>query len=224
MFTELQQELASSHATLVAVSKTKPAAHIRELYDQGHRHFGENRVQELSEKYALLPKDIQWHMIGRLQTNKVRFIAPFVHMIHSVDSIRLLREINKRAAANDRTIKCLLQFKIAREESKAGFQLPEVVDFLRENSYRDLPNVQFAGVMGMATYTDNKEQVRDEFRTLNNIFLELKETFFADDPNFTERSMGMTDDFRIALEEGSTMVRIGRLLFGRRNYVRVALA
>ncbi len=223
MFAELKNELSSSQATLVAVSKTKPEEQILNLYRQGHRHFGENRVQELCRKHKNLPKDINWHLIGHLQSNKVKQVVPFVHMIHSVDSIKVLKEINKQAAKFDRQVKCLLQLKIAQEDSKYGFHLSELESFFTAHPYETMPNVRFCGVMGMATYTDNQEQVRDEFRTLRNIFSELNYRFFANNPDFAEISMGMSGDYKIALEEGSTLVRIGRMLFGERTYARAAL-
>lgn len=201
---------------MVAVSKTKPTAAIFELYEKGQRDFGENRVQELMPKYEALPKDIRWHLIGHLQSNKVKYIAPFVHLIHSVDSLELLREIDKQARKNERVIDCLLQFHIAQEESKFGLQWEEVQQWPTD-VFSALPNIRLCGVMGMATFTDDEEQVRREFRQLREIFDALKNRFFTTEERFREISMGMSDDYRIALQEGSTMLRIGTLLFGQRN-------
>jgi pyridoxal phosphate enzyme (YggS family) len=217
MLEKIQKELLKTNTTLVAVSKTKPASAIQEMYDKGQRIFGENRVQEVVEKYETLPKDIQWHAIGHLQRNKVKFIAPFISMIHSVDSQRLLEEINKRAMENDRVINCLLQFHIAEEESKFGWQnVEEVLKFLNSKAFSEMGNVDIVGVMGMATFTDDTEQVRAEFKRLKAIFDELKNSYYADNDMFKEISMGMSGDYQLAVEEGSTMVRIGSLLFGKR--------
>lgn len=217
MLEHIKQELAKTNTTLVAVSKTKPAAAIQAMYDKGQRIFGENKVQEVADKYETLPKDIEWHVIGHLQRNKVKYIAPFVALIHSVDSARLLTEINKRAAENDRIIDCLLQFHIAEEESKFGWQsVKEVSDFLNSDAFANLKNIHITGVMGMATFTDEETQVRGEFKKLKTYFQELKDSYFADDASFKEISMGMSGDYKLAAEEGSTMVRIGSLLFGSR--------
>lgn len=203
--------------TLVAVSKTKPNEDILRAYNVGQRIFGENKVQELVNKFEALPKDIEWHMIGHLQTNKVKYIAPFIHLIHSIDSIKLLKEVNKEAKKNKRTIKCLLQFHIAQETTKFGFSLDEVKDFFSSDEFIELNNIELCGVMGMATFSDNKELVRDEFQLLHNIFHILKSHYFKFNPSFKEISMGMSDDYQLAMEEGSTMVRIGSTLFGGRN-------
>ncbi len=203
--------------TLVAVSKTKPNEAILEAYEVGQRIFGENKVQELVAKFETLPKDIEWHMIGHLQTNKVKYIAPFIHLIHSIDSIKLLKEVNKEAQKNNRTIKCLLQFHIAQETTKFGFSLEEVKDFLSSDEFIELNNIELCGVMGMATFSDDKELVREEFQLLHNIFHILKSHYFKFNPTFKEISMGMSDDYQLAMEEGSTMVRIGSTLFGGRN-------
>ena len=216
MLQEILEELAPTQTTLVAVSKTKPNEQIMDLYQQGQRDFGENRVQELIQKQAELPDDIHWHLIGHLQTNKVKQVAEFVHLIHSVDSPRLLAEINKQAARRDRTIDCLLQFKIAEEDSKYGFDLPTATEMLQSEQYAQYENIRICGVMGMATFTDDLEQVRQEFRNLKGIFDQLKAKFFSDSASFKEISMGMSGDYTIAVEEGSTMVRIGSLLFGAR--------
>ncbi len=218
MFQQILQELQSTQTQLVAVSKTKPNEAILELYEQGQRDFGENKAQELTPKYEALPGDIRWHMIGHLQTNKVKYIAPFVHLIHSVDSQKVLKEINKEASKNERVIDCLLQFKIAQEDTKYGFDLPEAEAMLQSDVFKSYEHVRIIGVMGMATFTDDEAQVRREFQKLRNIFEQLKTKYFADQPTFREISMGMSDDYKIAIEEGSTMVRIGTLLFGKRSY------
>ena len=214
---EIKTQLQKTNTALVAVSKTKPNSAILELYEQGQIDFGENRVQELIQKHESLPKDIQWHMIGHLQTNKVKYIAPFIHLIHSVDSSKVLKEINKEAAKNNRIISCLLQFHIAAESSKYGFDLNGVKSLLQSPQFQEFQNVQIVGVMGMATFTDNLQQVRQEFKNLKGIFDDLKNTFFKADEHFREISMGMSGDYTIAMEEGSTMVRIGSLLFGARR-------
>lgn len=214
---KILSELRPFQAQLVAVSKTKSEEEIMVLYRQGQRHFGENRVQELVAKQEKLPADIQWHLIGHLQRNKVKDIVSFVHLIQSVDSFRLLREIEKQAGRAGRTIDCLLQFKIAEEDTKYGFDLPTVRDMLASSEFRDLTHVRLRGVMGMATFTDDQEQVRREFRQLKSIFEELKRRYFAAQDHFRELSMGMSGDYQLALAEGSTMVRIGTLLFGERH-------
>jgi len=214
---DLKEELAETPTRLVAISKTKPNEHILSFYEQGHRDFGENRVQELTEKYEALPKDINWHFVGHLQTNKIKYIAPFVHLIHSVDRLKVLKEINKRARQNERTIDCLLQFHIAEEESKFGFDLPEAIEALESDAYARMEHVRILGVMGMATFTDDHEKVRREFQSLHRIYDRLKADFFADADYFKEISMGMSGDYKIAIEEGSTMIRIGSILFGPRD-------
>jgi pyridoxal phosphate enzyme (YggS family) len=202
---------------LVAVSKTRSALEIMEAYDEGQRLFGENRVGELTAKYEQLPGDIEWHLIGHLQTNKVKYIAPFVSLIHSVDSFKLLKVINKEAASCNRIINCLLQFHIAREDSKYGLvECPP--DFLNTPDFQSLENIRICGVMGMATFTDDQQVVRQEFARLKNIFEELKAGFFKESPYFKEISMGMSGDYLLAMEEGSTMVRVGSNIFGERNY------
>lgn len=203
--------------SLVAVSKTKPVEMIQEAYDHGQRIFGENRAQELADKYEQLPKDIQWHAIGHLQTNKVKYIAPFVSMIHAVDSMKLLTEINKQAKNNNRVIDCLLQFHIAEEESKYGLLLTEARTLLESKEFVELQNISIVGLMGMATFTDNTEQIREEFRTLENYFQVIKSHFFKFNHDFEHISMGMSGDYSIAIEEGSTMVRVGSAIFGSRN-------
>ncbi len=219
MLEQILTELKGSNTKLIAVSKTKPNEAILELYNQGQLAFGENYVQELVDKQATLPTDIEWHFIGHLQSNKVKYIAPFVAMIHAVDSLKLLHEINKQATKNDRVIKVLLQFHIAEEESKFGFDTEGVKKLAEELSQSTLTNIDICGVMGMATFTDDKAQVRREFKELKHIFDNIKNIYFADSQSFTEISMGMSDDYKMAIEEGSTMVRIGSLLFGKRNYV-----
>jgi len=211
----IKQELPPE-VRLVAVSKTKPVEAIEEAYKGGQRVFGENKAQEMAAKYEQLPKDIEWHFIGHMQTNKVKYIAPFVHLIHSVDSIKVLREINKQAVKNNRTINCLLQFHIAEESTKFGLNREEAELLIQ--SKKDFANVNLTGVMGMATFTDIKEQVRREFKQLHSHFIFLKENFFSDDEKFKEISMGMSGDYTIAIEEGSTIIRAGPKIFGKRNY------
>ncbi len=202
------QKYLADNIHLVAVSKTKPNELIIEAYVAGQRIFGENKVQELVEKEESLPKDIEWHMIGHLQTNKVKYIAPFVSLIHAVDSKKLIKEINKRAEQNNRVISCLLQIHIAQEESKFGLDKDGVIEILNT----DFPNVSIVGLMGMATFTDNKNQIRKEFKYLKDIYDELK----VSQPNFSILSMGMSGDYSIAIEEGSNMIRIGSYIFGER--------
>ncbi len=202
---------------LIAVSKTKPNAMVMEAYQAGQRAFGENKVQDLAAKQPELPQDICWHFIGHLQTNKVKFITPFVSMIESVDRLKVLREIDKQAALCERVIPCLLQFHIAEEDTKFGLDIREARELLESDAYHKMKNIQLCGVMGMATYTDDEDQVSREFRALRNIFKELKLSFFAEEPTFKEISMGMSGDYPIAIREGSTMVRIGSLIFGERN-------
>ncbi len=216
MLQQILEDLRPNAVKLVAVSKMKPNSAILELYGQGQRIFGENYVQELKEKYEELPKDIEWHMIGHLQSNKVKYIAPFVHTIHSVDSPRLLKEINKRAKQHDRTINCLLQFHIAEESSKTGFSLEKVEELL-EQGLEDFQNVHIRGVMGMATFTSDKVKVKKEFQRLKAIFDQVKSKYFTDNEDFNDISMGMSGDYKLAIQEGSTMVRIGSLLFGARK-------
>ena len=206
-----------SMATLIAVSKTKPIEQILDLYNAGQRDFGENRVQELTEKSEQLPKDIHWHLIGHLQKNKVKVIAPFVHLIHSVDSFKLLEEIHKQAAKNNRIINCLLQIYIAREETKFGFSLEEAEKLIYSEQLKNLTNIKIVGFMGMATNTDNTNQIRNEFKSLAALFNKYK-NFQTFNFQLLTLSMGMSSDFKIAIEEGSNMVRIGGLLFGERNY------
>ena len=203
--------------TLVAVSKTKPNAAIMEAYDAGHRVFGENKVQDMVAKSEELPSDIQWHMIGHLQTNKVKYIAPFVSLIHGVESFKLLKEINKQALKNERVIKILLQFHIATESTKFGLQLNEAKEILDSDEFKKLKNIEVSGVMGMASFVENESQVRLEFATLKSIFEELKSNYFSSTDSFKIVSMGMSGDYPIAIEEGSTMIRVGSSIFGTRN-------
>jgi pyridoxal phosphate enzyme (YggS family) len=202
---------------LIAVSKTKPVSMIQEAYNAGQKVFGENKAQEMAAKYPQLPKDIEWHFIGHMQSNKVKYIAPFVSLIHSVDSLKLLKEINKQALKNNRTIDCLLQFHIASEETKFGLNLEEAGAILTNGEFMELKNVRICGVMGMATFTSNNNVIRKEFKNLKNIFEKLKNKYFDDKKYFKEISMGMSGDYKIAVEEGSTMVRIGTKIFGERN-------
>jgi PLP dependent protein len=206
----IQEKLSEQAVTLVAVSKLKPVEDLKTLYDLGHKHFGENYVQELCEKQEVLPTDINWHFIGHLQSNKVKYIAPFVYMIHSVDSIKLLQEVQKQAAKYNRTIKVLLQFHIAKEESKFGFSVNEILEINKEA----FANIEFCGVMGMASFVDDENILREEFGTLKNIFDQLKPTSTS---TFTQISMGMSGDYELAISCGSNMVRIGSSIFGARG-------
>ena len=201
---------------LIAVSKTHPIERIMEAYEAGQRDFGENKVQELVEKYEALPKDIRWHMIGHLQSNKVKYIAPFVHLIHGVDSFNLLKEINKQGQKNGRRISCLLQFHIAQEDTKFGLSLEEAKAFLAGPEFSLLDHVRICGVMGMATFTENTAQIRQEFQNLHAIYQQLQSSYFSSNSEFKEISMGMSDDYPIAMEEGSTLIRVGSKIFGRR--------
>ena len=206
------------NVTLVAISKTKPVEAILEAYSSGQRIFGENKVQEMCDKQLLLPTDIQWHIVGHLQSNKVKYIAPFVSLIHAVDSLKLLQEINKQAAKNNRIIDCLLQIYIAQEETKFGLNFDEAELLLSSSAFQELKNVRIVGLMGMASNTDNKEQVRMEFRSLKNFFDKIKTQESRLETTYTILSMGMSSDYNIAIEEGSTMVRIGSSIFGERDY------
>ena len=201
---------------LIAVSKTKPQEDIVEAYEGGYKIFGENKPQELKQKFEALPKDIEWHFIGHLQTNKVKYIAGFVQLIHAVDSMKLLQEINKQALKHDRVINCLLQFHIAQEESKFGYDLAEAKGMLNSDEFKNLKGINIVGVMGMATFTDNHDQVRSEFKQLKINFEALKTEFFHEKTDFKEIPMGMSGDYQLAIEEGSTMVRVGSSIFGSR--------
>jgi PLP dependent protein len=202
---------------IIAVSKTMPAEIIRQAYDAGQRAFGENRVQELYLKQQMLPPDVEWHLIGHLQTNKVKFVVSFIHLIHSVDSLKLLTEINREASKLNRRIDCLLQIRIAREETKTGLPVEKARQLLFSGELSDLQHVRITGLMGLATFTDNTVQIRQEFQQLAAFFKEVKATWFPDEPSFREMSMGMSGDYKLAIEAGSTMVRIGSLIFGERN-------
>ena len=214
-YANIVEELKTNNVTLVAVSKTKPAEEILELYNLGQRDFGENYVKELTDKYEQLPKDIRWHFIGHLQSNKVKYITPFVSLIHGVDSEKLLTAINKQAEKCDRLTDCLLQIHIAKEETKFGLDENELEELLATN-FKNLKNVRIRGLMGMASFTDDLEKVRSEFRFLKSLF-DKYSAFAADHSPFTILSMGMSADYKIAIEEGSNMVRIGSLLFGKRE-------
>ncbi len=213
---EISTELSNSDARLVAVSKTKSVEAILSLYNEGQRVFGENKVQELVEKQAALPKDIEWHLIGHLQTNKVKYIAPFVSMIHSIDSLKLLAEVNKQAAKNNRIIPCLLQVYIAKEETKFGLNEDEITGLLSGQDFKQMKNITICGLMGMASNTDNENQIHNEFASLKTLFEKLKSNYFQNKKDFKELSMGMSSDYKIALQHGSTLVRIGSALFGER--------
>ncbi|MFD1770275.1 YggS family pyridoxal phosphate-dependent enzyme [Sphingobacterium suaedae] len=212
----VQTELKPIGVTLVAVSKTKPVDIILEAYAAGQRIFGENMVQELVEKHEALPKDIQWHLIGHLQTNKVKYIAPFVSMIQSVDSLKLLKEINKHALKHNRVIDCLLQVYIADEDSKFGLDHAELIELLRDDSFGELQHVRIRGLMGIATNTENEKVIRAEFYELKSLFDGIKTSFFRKDATFDTLSMGMSSDYQLAIENGSTMIRLGSTLFGKR--------
>jgi len=218
-FQQLRAKFESTKTTLVAVSKMKPAESVKALYDLGQRDFGENYVQELVEKQALLPNDIQWHFIGHLQSNKVKYIAPFVHLIQGVDSFKLLQEINKQAQKNNRTISCLLQIHIANEETKFGLDEKELLETLEYYTAQQasMANVKICGLMGMASFSDDEQQVVAEFKNLNSLFHVAKQNYFIGNPDFKILSMGMSGDYDLAIAEGATHVRIGSLLFGRRS-------
>ncbi|MFM7007627.1 MAG: YggS family pyridoxal phosphate-dependent enzyme [Flavobacteriales bacterium] len=213
---ELVRAELPSHVTLIAVSKTKPLAALQAAYNAGQRHFGENKVQEMVEKAQQLPSDIKWHLIGHLQTNKVKYMAGFVHLIHGVDSLKLLLEIDKQAAKVGRIQAVLLQFYIAQEDTKFGLDLHEATELLNSDTYLSLKNIRICGVMGMASFTANEAQIREEFKNLVRIFSHLKAAFFQKQHDFKEISMGMSGDYLLAVEQGSTMVRVGSKIFGSR--------
>ncbi len=215
---KLNIELEPYEARLVAISKTKPSSDIKEAYEAGQRDFGENKAQEMTQKYEELPSDIRWHMVGHMQRNKVKYIAPYVYLIHSVDSEKLLRTIDKEAVKSDRIINCLLQVHIAEESTKFGFDEAELNDLLENDFLKEVPNVRVVGLMGMATNTDNEAQVIREFQGLKLLYDEIKEKYKADNFSLKYLSMGMSGDYPIALECGSNMVRIGSTIFGERNY------
>ncbi|MFD2917997.1 YggS family pyridoxal phosphate-dependent enzyme [Psychroserpens luteus] len=206
-----------NQVTLVAVSKTKPISDLMEAYDAGQRIFGENKIQEMADKYEEMPKDIEWHMIGHVQRNKVKYMAEFVSLIHGVDSFKLLKEINKQALNHDRTINCLLQIKIAEEDSKFGMSLNDVKDMLSSEDFSELKNVKIKGLMGMATFTDDNNQVKQEFERLKTIFDDLK-PIQKSNCDLQIISMGMSGDYKLAIECGSNMIRVGSSIFGVRNY------
>lgn len=212
----LKKETGALKVTLIAVSKTKPVEEILEAYNTGQRIFGENMVQELVEKYEQLPKDIQWHLIGHLQSNKVKYIAPFITMIQSVDSLKLLQEIEKHAEKNNRIIDCLLQVYIADEETKYGLGFDEVIELLRSDEFAALKHIRIRGLMGIATNTDNEKQIKEEYYELKTLFDGIKQSFFRKDVSFDTLSMGMSSDYKIAIEQGSNMVRLGSTIFGQR--------
>lgn len=212
---KITSELPST-VQLIAVSKTKPNEDLLVAYDANQRHFGENKVQELCEKYQSLPKDIRWHLIGHLQTNKVKYIAEFIHLIHAVDSLKLLQEINKQAQKHKRIIRCLLQFHIAKEETKFGLHYTEAEEILSSLAYQSLANIEIVGVMGMASFVEDEQQITAEFKELKQTFTTLKEHFFVNNPSFCEISMGMSGDYGLAIQNGSTMIRIGSTIFGGR--------
>ena len=221
MLTDRYKEIQKSipnEVTLVAVSKTKPVSELQEVYDAGHRVFGENKVQEMVEKYEEMPKDIQWHMIGHLQRNKVKYIVPFVELIHGVDSLKLLKEIEKQARKIERKVNVLLQFHIAEEDTKFGFDWKEVEEALNSEIFKSFQFINIVGVMGMATFTEDERQIRREFKQLKTYFEKLKERYFSSQTDFKVISMGMSGDYELAIEEGSTMVRVGSKIFGERNY------
>lgn len=208
----------SDGVRLVAVSKTKPVEMLQEAYDAGQRLFGENKALEMRDKHQVLPSDIEWHFIGHLQTNKVKYIAPYVSLIHSIDSLNLLQVVNKEAVKHNRVIDCLLQFHIATEETKFGLDMEEAKALLDSPEFTQLKNVRIVGLMGMATNTSNRDLIRQEFHTLHTYFDQLADTYFKGHPEFKELSMGMSHDYDIAMEEGSTLVRLGTSIFGARDY------
>lgn len=215
---ETVRESIPSGVLLVAVSKTKPVEDLMEAYEAGQRVFGENHAIEMRDKHEVLPKDIDWHFIGHLQTNKIKYIIPFVRLIHSIDTFNLLQAVNKEAVKNNRVVDCLLQFHVAEEETKFGLSLEEAEEILNSDVFKELKNVRICGIMGMATNTDNQIQIRKEFHHLKEIFDTLKQKYFTDCEYFKEISMGMSHDYQLAIEEGSTMVRVGSMIFGARNY------
>ncbi|MDN5204974.1 YggS family pyridoxal phosphate-dependent enzyme [Fulvivirgaceae bacterium BMA10] len=215
---KFKEKLAGTNCKLIAVSKTKPVSAIMEAYDTGFKDFGENKVQEMVDKHSELPEDIHWHMIGHLQRNKVKYIAPFVHLIHSVDSFRLLKEINKQGEKNDRVIPCLLQMHIAEEETKFGLSKDELIDLINTEEFKNMNHIKIKGLMGMATNTDDLQLVQDEFKGLRTTFEDIKTNYQHHSIDMQEISMGMSGDYEIAITEGSTMVRVGSAIFGARNY------
>ena len=217
---QLKKDLPSS-VRLTAISKLQAVSSIQEAYDAGQRIFGESRVQELLTKYEQLPKDIEWHFIGHLQQNKIKYIVPFIDTIQSVDSIRLLQELNRQAGLFKRKINVLLQVHIAQEAHKFGFSFDDVETFFKNKSHKDLRHLRITGLMGMATFTEDQQQIRAEFATLSALFFNLKKEHFAGEASFCDLSMGMSDDYLIAIEEGSTIIRVGSKIFGSRNYEQI---
>jgi pyridoxal phosphate enzyme (YggS family) len=215
-YSEISEEAKRFGAKLIAVSKTKPVEDILELYHAGQKYFGENKVQEMVDKYEALPKDIEWHLIGHLQTNKVKYIASFVSCIHAVDSLRLLEEIDKQAAKNSRVIDCLLQVHIAEEETKFGFDANQLFDLPESNEFASLSHIRICGLMGMATNTADERKIESEFQALKQLFDKLKKEKFAENIAFRDLSMGMSSDYKIALRNGSTLIRVGSVIFGER--------
>lgn len=215
---QILKELEPYKSTLIAVSKTHPAEAVKEAYNYGHLDFGENKVQELQDKKNLLPEAIHWHLIGHLQTNKVKYISPYVHLIHSVDSLKLLEEINKQGVKNERIIPCLLQVHIAQEETKFGADEHDIRNWFEQNSFENLNNIQIRGFMGMASLTDSTQQIKREFHQLKQLFDECSKHYVRENTHWQELSMGMSSDYKLALDEGSTMVRIGSAIFGNRSY------
>jgi len=217
-YKQLLNEVKPYSAQIVAVSKTKPVEDVIKLHKAGHRIFGENKVQELIPKYEAAPHDIEWHLIGHLQTNKVKFIASFIGMIQSVDSLKLLSEINKQAERNNRVIKCLLQVSISEEETKFGISIGDLYQLLESPEYAAMKNIQISGLMGVATHTIDEVQIEKEFGLIKGLFDHIKKKYFADNDSFRELSLGMTSDYKLALKHGATLIRIGSLIFGERVY------
>ncbi|MFT6815512.1 MAG: pyridoxal phosphate enzyme (YggS family) [Sphingobacteriales bacterium] len=216
-FDSIKDQVLSSNVEVLPITKKQTVKDIQTLYDHGQRAFGENLVQEILEKKELLPNDIEWHMVGHLQSNKVKQIAPFIHLIHSVDSFKLLKEINKHALKNNRVISCLFEVKIADEESKYGFSFEDLILGLSSGQHNDLPGISIAGLMGIATYTSSEKMIKEEFYELATLFKGLKLEYFKDNDHFTEISMGMSGDYPIAVKEGSTIIRVGSSIFGKRK-------
>ena len=214
----LKASLANTPCRLVAISKTKPPSDILEAYQAGQRMFGENKVQELTSKYEELPKDIEWHMVGHLQRNKVKYIAPFVHLIHSIDTLKLLKEVDKQAEKAGRTIDCLIQVHIAEESTKFGFGLEEIIPLVQSDEFQSLENIRVVGLMGMATFTEDESQIKREFQSLHALFEQLKTLQLPQNVKMQELSMGMSGDYPLAMSCGSTLIRVGSSIFGERNY------
>jgi PLP dependent protein len=220
---KINESLTNTSAKLIAVTKTKPISDLMEAYNAGFKRFGENKVQEMVEKYEAMPKDIEWHMIGHLQSNKVKYMASFVSLIHSVDSLKLLEEINKQAAKNQRVIPCLLQIYIAKEETKFGLSQTEAIELIESDSFKEMKNIKIVGLMGMASNVTDNQIVRTEFASLKLFFDRLKTKYQMPNFNLTEISMGMSSDYPIAVEEGSSLIRVGSAIFGNRDYNNAVL-